>query len=116
MTDPNLENMKAELRARSDADPLGFRRAAAWDAIFSSSDLRALRARLSADDIKRLVGVIVPAAVQAHDWFTYGRLNWKCCRVCGIVRRADGKNSPCKGPVAVGPRSPHEPHPHEEQS
>lgn len=39
-----------------------------------------------------------------HQWFTYGRLNWECCRVCGIVRRKDGKNSPCKGPVAVGPR------------
>lgn len=39
-----------------------------------------------------------------HEWFTYGRLNWECCRVCGIVRRKDGKNSPCKGPVFVGPR------------
>lgn len=39
-----------------------------------------------------------------HEWFTYGRLNWECCRVCGVVRRKDGNNSPCKGPVAVGPR------------
>lgn len=39
-----------------------------------------------------------------HEWFTYGRLNWECCRLCGIVRRLDGKNSPCKGPVSVGPR------------
>ena len=39
-----------------------------------------------------------------HEWFTYGRLNWECCRVCGIVRRKEGKNSPCKGPVSVGPR------------
>lgn len=44
-----------------------------------------------------------PGAAE-HQWFTYGRLNWECCRACGIVRRADGKNSPCKGPVAVGPR------------
>lgn len=39
-----------------------------------------------------------------HDWFTYGRLNWECCRVCGIVRRKSGQNSPCKGPAPVGPR------------
>lgn len=39
-----------------------------------------------------------------HEWFTYGRLNWECCKVCGIVRRIDGKNSPCKGPSPVGPR------------
>lgn len=43
-------------------------------------------------------------APREHDWFTYGRLNWECCRVCGIVRRKDGKNSPCRGPVSVGPR------------
>lgn len=43
-------------------------------------------------------------AERQHEWFTYGRLNWECCRVCGIVRRKNGQNSPCKGPVAVGPR------------
>lgn len=99
-----LAEMRAALKARTDADPLGFRKAAAWEAIFTSDDLAALRKRLSADDIKRLVAVVVPAAVEAHDWFTYGRLQWECCRMCGIVRRRDGKNSPCKGPASVGPR------------
>lgn len=99
-----VEEMKAELKAKSDGDALGFRKEAAWDAIFAADDLAALRQRLSADDIKRLMAVVVPAAVNAHDWFTYGRLNWECCRACGIVRRKDGQNSPCKGAVRVGPR------------
>ncbi len=103
---PHLEGMKAKLKELSDADPLGFRKAAAWDAIMASPDLAQVRTRLSADHIQRLLSVIVPAALGAHDWFTYGRLNWECCRVCGIVRRMDGKlNKPCKGPVAVGPRA-----------
>lgn len=103
MTD-GIEEIKAALKAKSDADPLGFRKAAAWDALMASADLSALRRKLSADDIQRLLSVVVPAAVEAHDWFTYGRLNWECCRVCGIVRRKDGNNSPCKGPARVGPR------------
>lgn len=27
--------------------------------------------------------------------------HWLCCIKCGIVKRADGKNGPCKGPVKV---------------
>lgn len=101
---PHLEGIKAKLKELSDADPLGFRKAAAWDAIMVSPDLAEVRKRLSADHIQRLLTVIVPASLEAHDWFTYGRLNWECCRNCGIVRRLDGKNSPCKGTVKVGLR------------
>lgn len=44
-----------------------------------------------------------------HDW--HERFDLTCCRNCGIVKRADGKNKPCKGSVKVGPRggSPSEP-------
>ena len=31
--------------------------------------------------------------------------DWESCKHCGKVRRADGNNKPCKGPVRVGPRS-----------
>jgi hypothetical protein len=31
-----------------------------------------------------------------HDWFEF-RPRLTCCRKCGIVRRADGTNKPCKG-------------------
>lgn len=103
---PHLEGMKAKLKELSNTDPLGFRKAAAWDAIMAAPDLAQVRTRLSADHIQRLLSVITPAVLGAHDWFTYGRLNWECCRVCGIARRMDGKvNKPCKGPVAVGPRA-----------
>jgi hypothetical protein len=26
------------------------------------------------------------------------------CQVCGMVKRADGKNNPCKGPIKVALR------------
>lgn len=37
-----------------------------------------------------------------HQWHDWNGL--ECCRVCGIVRRRDDKNTPCKGPTRVGPR------------
>lgn len=42
---------------------------------------------------------------RVHEWFKPEFLTYECCRKCGIVRRADDKNSPCKGPVRVGPRA-----------
>lgn len=39
-----------------------------------------------------------------HDWFFYARLGCECCRKCGIIKRADGQNKSCPGPVKVGPR------------
>jgi hypothetical protein len=38
-----------------------------------------------------------------HSWFQ--RFGLTCCKLCGIVRRADGNNSRCPGPVRVGLRS-----------
>lgn len=104
MDDPHLAGMKDQLKALSDADPIGFRKAAAWDAIMAAPDLAEIRKRLSADHIQRLLAVIVPAAIGAHDWFKPDFLEYECCRACGFVRRADGGNKPCKGNVRVGPR------------
>lgn len=39
-----------------------------------------------------------------HRWFVPKGIGYECCRDCGIVRRADDKNSPCRGKVRVGPR------------
>jgi len=39
--------------------------------------------------------------VAAHEW--HERFGLTCCRVCGIVQRADGKNKPCKGPMKLRP-------------
>lgn len=37
-----------------------------------------------------------------HKWFFC--LGIWCCRVCGICRRHDGSNKPCKGPTSIGLR------------
>ena len=38
-----------------------------------------------------------------HEWWKWFGL--ECCKKCGIVRRRDDANGPCKGHVKVGPRS-----------
>ena len=40
----------------------------------------------------------------AHEWFTPDFLAYECCRYCGIVRRLDGKNRPCRGRVGISLR------------
>ena len=34
-----------------------------------------------------------------HEWFLFWGTN--CCKICGTVKRKDGKNKPCKGLVKV---------------
>lgn len=36
-----------------------------------------------------------------HEWGKREGIRWEVCLVCGIVRRSDGKNSPCNGPTRV---------------
>lgn len=43
--------------------------------------------------------------MSAHIWFKPHFLTYECCRDCGIVKRRDGENSPCKGPVKVALRA-----------
>lgn len=40
----------------------------------------------------------------AHDWKWWPNFGFNACTRCGIVRRADGKNRPCRGIVKVGLR------------
>lgn len=44
----------------------------------------------------------VIAVTNGHHWVE--AFNLVCCRDCGIVRREDDQNKPCKGVVRVGPR------------
>lgn len=38
----------------------------------------------------------------AHDWFSHPKFKpLITCRACGVVKRADGKNGPCRGKVRV---------------
>jgi hypothetical protein len=41
-----------------------------------------------------------------HDWadWVFSGMTLVCCNKCGIVRRADDQNKPCKGVVKVSLR------------
>lgn len=41
----------------------------------------------------------------SKDYFkdSLGKHAWDFCKVCGIIKRADGKNNPCKGPTKLRP-------------
>lgn len=49
---------------------------------------------------------------RSHDWMPFtasgllGGKDWECCRYCGMIRRGDDTNGPCRGRVKVGPRTP----------
>jgi hypothetical protein len=36
-----------------------------------------------------------------HNWVNRPPVAWEFCLTCGIVKRADGKNRPCKGPTKL---------------
>lgn len=38
-----------------------------------------------------------------HDFQPVKGVPYRCCAICGIVERRDGKNSPCKGPSKLRP-------------
>lgn len=41
-----------------------------------------------------------------HQWVEGNRVvPWEHCYVCGIIRRRDDKNSPCKGFVRIVPKT-----------
>lgn len=53
-----------------------------------------------------------PVEIIDHEWFDWERPDGRklpCCRKCGMIRRADGQNKPCRGRVTVGPRGDAEP-------
>jgi hypothetical protein len=41
-----------------------------------------------------------------HCWFVFSddRPHWESCACCGVVRRNDDKNKPCRGIVTIGLR------------
>lgn len=48
--------------------------------------------------VKKLLGI------GEHDWFVPEFIGYECCRKCGIVKRRDGKNKPCRGVVTLSLR------------
>ncbi len=47
------------------------------------------------------VAAAQPAPVRQHDWGNHINSNWEMCKVCGVVRRADDQNKPCRGPARL---------------
>ena len=45
-------------------------------------------------------------ATEDHDWMKRDQDEYKFCRKCLTVKRADGKNKPCKGVVKMRPFEP----------
>ena len=41
------------------------------------------------------------AETNGHKWFYLEKDKMQCCRDCGIIRRQDDKNSPCRGKVKI---------------
>ncbi len=39
----------------------------------------------------------------SHAWEHVAVVGHECCKDCGIVRRADDKNGPCRGPMKLRP-------------
>lgn len=42
--------------------------------------------------------------IGVHDWFTPDSIAYECCRKCGVVRRRDNQNNPCRGRVVLSLR------------
>lgn len=50
----------------------------------------------------RRIDYTVIAMSHGHHWIrAFGMV---CCRDCGMIRRGDDNNKPCRGIVRVGPR------------
>ena len=53
---------------------------------------------------------VVTEEVDGHRWGRFtappllGGKDWEICFNCGIIRRIDKKNKPCKGPTKIRPR------------
>lgn len=50
-----------------------------------------------------MTDIVITQAVETHVW--HDRFDLTCCKACGIVRRADRQNKPCRGVVKVALRA-----------
>ena len=50
-----------------------------------------------------IIPFIVTEVIEGHVWgnFTESFVNGECCRICGMMRRRDRKNNPCKGSPGI---------------
>ena len=62
-----------------------------------------------ADDMAKALLLLLDEMPEAgaHEWGRWAAgQEWDSCRACGIVRRADDVNKPCRGPVQITLRAP----------
>jgi hypothetical protein len=38
---------------------------------------------------------------KSHKWFRWKKDEFQCCRLCGVVKRSDDRNGPCRGKVKI---------------
>lgn len=79
----------------------------------SEAEVRRLRAELAAAqdaltrahrNVDRMREKFSRIAPGEHIWSPPNEtIQWSYCCQCGIIQRADGKNSPCKGPTTLRP-------------
>lgn len=43
-------------------------------------------------------------SAREHEWVRFDGFTYDVCGICGVVRRADDRNKPCRGTVRVVPR------------
>ena len=53
---------------------------------------------MAEQDMEAILGIGI------HDWFVPAFIGRECCRKCGIMRRADDRNKPCRGKVVLSLR------------
>ena len=70
------------------------------------NDYDLMRLAKPGEIIKRGATVfIVSEVVDGHVWgHVNGGIPGECCRVCGMMRRRDKSNSPCRGPTKISLR------------
>lgn len=77
------------------------------DEVFPMSEaiLEAWRKSKPGDILKSPAGVVfvVTEVVDGHVWcnVTSSLISGECCRICGMMRRRDKMNKPCRGPVEI---------------
>lgn len=64
----------------------------------------AMRNSMPGDVLKSPAGVVfvVTEVVDGHVWGNVvSIIQGECCRICGMMRRRDKQNGPCKGPAEI---------------
>lgn len=100
-----LESLAEEMRADK-APRWAFEMEKLSDLLGGPSALKQYDEILGGGTVAENATVAPEPVSTTHKWSNrMSRGNLEFCEVCGIVRRADDKNKPCRGPVAISLRT-----------